>query len=53
MLATIAAGTRHTCAVTTGGMTYCWGFDGDGQLGRGRVLDRPTAVAGGLRFGQP
>jgi alpha-tubulin suppressor-like RCC1 family protein len=32
-IASIAAGFGHTCAVSTTGGVYCWGYNGDGQLG--------------------
>ncbi|MGZ9108866.1 MAG: RCC1 domain-containing protein [Micavibrio sp.] len=31
----IAAGSSHSCGVKTNGTLYCWGDDGDGQLGNG------------------
>jgi alpha-tubulin suppressor-like RCC1 family protein len=43
----------HSCALTTAGAAYCWGFNGDGQLGnneRSIVNPTPVAVAGGLTF---
>ena len=52
-LASIDAGTYHTCAATPNGVLYCWGRDNDGQLGTGSTSDhRPTPqpVSGGLTF---
>ncbi len=50
-VASIVAGTLHTCAVFagTGGMT-CWGDDTVGQLGNGAsgAANAPGAVIGGL-----
>jgi alpha-tubulin suppressor-like RCC1 family protein len=50
----ISAGYGHTCAVTKDDRAYCWGYNGDGQLGDGTEISRltPTAVAGGRRFHQ-
>ena len=61
--ADVIAGASHGCAVTTGGVAYCWGATrsrgadgplpaGGGQLGDGRNTDSnvPVAVAGGLAF---
>jgi TolB protein len=51
---TISAGARHTCGVTTGGATYCWGSGFSGALGTGSfvfVYSAPTRpVAGGFTF---
>lgn len=32
----IAAGGRNSCGIDDGGVLYCWGFNGDGQLGIGQ-----------------
>jgi uncharacterized protein YjdB len=49
---TIAAGSWHTCALTTSGTAYCWGWNNGGQLGNGSHANSavPVAVAGGLSF---
>jgi alpha-tubulin suppressor-like RCC1 family protein len=50
--ATVSAGIDHTCGVTTGGDTYCWGGNEYGQLGDGSTTNRhdPVAVSGALNF---
>jgi alpha-tubulin suppressor-like RCC1 family protein len=43
----IASGLQHSCAVSADGTLYCWGSDGDGQIGDGTALGgvRPTPTA--------
>ena len=46
-------GRAHTCALSTAGAAYCWGYNADGQLGHNDtslVNPTPLAVTGGLTF---
>lgn len=48
-VASISAGSLHTCAVTSNGAAYCWGKNTNGQLGGGGQTDSsgtPMAVSG-------
>jgi alpha-tubulin suppressor-like RCC1 family protein len=36
----VAAGVVHSCGVTTGNQAYCWGSNGEGQLGDGTTTSR-------------
>jgi alpha-tubulin suppressor-like RCC1 family protein len=49
---TVATGADHACGVVEDGRAYCWGANGDGQLGTSDSLSstRPLPVAGDLRF---
>ena len=42
----------YACGVETAGAAYCWGWNGNGQLGDGTTTQRliPTLVSGGLSF---
>jgi alpha-tubulin suppressor-like RCC1 family protein len=45
-LAQLATFGRHTCALTTEGKAYCWGYNGWGALGaNSNVSQSPTPVA--------
>ena len=48
------AGDFHACGITPSNQAFCWGYNGDGQLGTGSNTDRnvPTAVATSLTFRQ-
>jgi hypothetical protein len=50
--AAISAGGSHSCGLTSSGVLYCWGYNGDGELGDGTTADRatPVAVYGGTTF---
>jgi alpha-tubulin suppressor-like RCC1 family protein len=37
----IEAGDIHTCAVLAGGGVKCWGWNGDGELGNNRTIEKP------------
>jgi alpha-tubulin suppressor-like RCC1 family protein len=53
-LTSMVRGAYHTCGLTSAGAAYCWGYNGEGELGNNDNdnTDRaiPTAVAGGLTF---
>jgi alpha-tubulin suppressor-like RCC1 family protein/ligand-binding sensor domain-containing protein len=43
-LASIEVGTEHACANTAAGTVYCWGENGNGQVGDSSTTDRNTPV---------
>jgi alpha-tubulin suppressor-like RCC1 family protein len=50
----LTVGHYHTCAMTAAGAAYCWGSNGEGELGVGSIDVNPHAapspVSGALRF---
>jgi alpha-tubulin suppressor-like RCC1 family protein len=43
----------HSCAITSSGTAYCWGYNAHGELGNGEtsiVNSTPVAIVGGLTF---
>ena len=54
VFASVSAGQWHSCGVTTGGVTYCWGSNAHGELGDGVMSmyqsSTPVPVTGGLTF---
>ncbi len=50
--ATVSAGYKFACGVTTSGAAYCWGSNVFGQLGNGSTTNSLTrvAISGGLSF---
>jgi alpha-tubulin suppressor-like RCC1 family protein len=52
VFAQITGGGAHTCGLTSDGSAYCWGANGNGQLGDNSTTTRdvPVAVATDLKF---
>ncbi len=40
----VANGDRHTCAIRTGNLLYCWGNNSYGQLGQGNGTNSSTPI---------
>ena len=53
-LVQVEAGEQHACALDRTGAAYCWGDNGDGQLGNGAAptdVGEPAAVAAPVALG--
>jgi alpha-tubulin suppressor-like RCC1 family protein len=48
----VTTGGYHSCGLTAAGAAYCWGSNGNGQLGNNSTAntDAPVAVSGGITF---
>ena len=48
----LVAGASHTCGLATGGTAYCWGYNGNGQIGDGTLVQQtaPAPVSGARAF---
>ena len=46
----VSAGTSHSLGVTSSGIAWAWGFNGNGQLGDGTAVSKssPVSVIGGI-----
>jgi alpha-tubulin suppressor-like RCC1 family protein len=42
--APLATGGAHSCALQPGGTVRCWGYNGDGELGNGSLVDSITGT---------
>lgn len=40
----VSAGNRHTCAINASNALFCWGLNGDGQLGSNGTTDSSTPL---------
>jgi alpha-tubulin suppressor-like RCC1 family protein len=43
-VAGVSAGDGYTCATTTNGQLYCWGWNGEGELGNGSLVNSSVPV---------
>jgi alpha-tubulin suppressor-like RCC1 family protein len=41
---TVSAGFTHACAISTAGTAYCWGYNTDGELGNGTLVESHSPV---------
>lgn len=48
----LSVGSQHSCAITTAGAAYCWGFNSSGQLGINSTLSSKYAIAVKNTLGQ-